>query len=157
MLGLKPGGNSTRPCRVVTWMTEATISLVDVNSLLSLFGARDQHIKKIREALSVEITHLHAHFLHTPAPVARYASMMRSIPWSVSAHARDIWTSPAWEKREKLAEARFAVTCTRHNVEHLRALAPSPAGRDSTDTFHPTCGRDRPDSCHRPVGAPHRC
>lgn len=38
-------------------MTEATISLVDANSLLSLFGARDQHIKKIREALSVEITH----------------------------------------------------------------------------------------------------
>ena len=38
-------------------MTEATISLVDANSLLSLFGARDQHIKKIRDALSVEITH----------------------------------------------------------------------------------------------------
>ena len=38
-------------------MTEATISLVDANSLLSLFGARDQHIKKIREALRVEITH----------------------------------------------------------------------------------------------------
>lgn len=38
-------------------MTEATISLVDLNSLLSLFGARDQHIKKIRAALGVEITH----------------------------------------------------------------------------------------------------
>lgn len=38
-------------------MTEATISLVDVNSLLSLFGARDQHIKKIRTTLGVEITH----------------------------------------------------------------------------------------------------
>ncbi|MDG2384118.1 MAG: PhoH family protein [Pirellulaceae bacterium] len=38
-------------------MTESTISLVDVNSLLSLFGARDQHIKRIRSALGVEITH----------------------------------------------------------------------------------------------------
>jgi len=38
-------------------MTESTISLGDVNSLLSLFGARDQHIKKIRAALGVEITH----------------------------------------------------------------------------------------------------
>ncbi len=38
-------------------MTEATISLVDVNSLLSLFGAGDQHIKKIRSTLGVEITH----------------------------------------------------------------------------------------------------
>ena len=38
-------------------MTESTISLVDVNSLLSLFGSRDQHIKRIRAALGVEITH----------------------------------------------------------------------------------------------------
>ena len=33
---------------------------------------------------------LHAHFLHTPASVARYAATMLDIPWSCSAHARDI-------------------------------------------------------------------
>jgi phosphate starvation-inducible PhoH-like protein len=38
-------------------MTEATISLVDPRNVLSLFGARDQHIRRIREALGVEITH----------------------------------------------------------------------------------------------------
>ena len=74
--------------------------------------------------LDARITHLHAHFLHTPASVARYGAIMRALPWSVSAHARDIWTSPEWEKREKLAAADFTVTCTRHNLEHLRALAP---------------------------------
>ena len=26
---------------------------------------------------------------------------------------RDVWTTPDWEKREKLADARFGVTCTR--------------------------------------------
>ena len=69
---------------------------------------------------------IHAHFLHTPASVARYASAMLGIAWSFSAHAKDVWTTPDWEKREKLADARFGVTCTRVNLEHLAALAPSP-------------------------------
>ena len=37
-------------------MTEATISVVDSKALLSLFGPRDQHLRKIRDALSVEIS-----------------------------------------------------------------------------------------------------
>ena len=69
---------------------------------------------------------IHAHFLHTPASVARYASAMLGIGWSFSAHAKDVWTTPDWEKREKLADARFGVTCTRANLDHLAALAPSP-------------------------------
>ena len=46
---------------------------------------------------------IYAHFLHTPASVARYAAIMRGLPWSFSAHAKDIWTSPDWELCEKLA------------------------------------------------------
>jgi len=74
-----------------------------------------------------EIRALHAHFLHTPASVARYAARMRDLPWSVSAHAKDIWTTPEWEKRAKLADAAWITTCTRFAAEHLRALAPDPA------------------------------
>jgi glycosyltransferase involved in cell wall biosynthesis len=74
-----------------------------------------------------DVVHLHAHFLHTPASVARYAAMLRGLPWSVSAHAKDIWTIPDWEKREKLASCAFTATCTACNAEHLRAFAP--AGR----------------------------
>jgi glycosyltransferase involved in cell wall biosynthesis len=76
--------------------------------------------------LAPDIHHLHAHFLHTPASVARYAAMLRGRPWSVSAHAKDIWTSPAWEKRDKLGSAQWAVTCTQFGCAHLAALAPSP-------------------------------
>lgn len=71
-----------------------------------------------------EVSRLYAHFLHTPASVARYAAMMCGLPWSVSAHAKDIWTTPDWEKREKLLDADWAVTCTRAGCEHLAALAP---------------------------------
>ncbi|MEM1004182.1 MAG: glycosyltransferase [Pseudomonadota bacterium] len=77
---------------------------------------------------------LYAHFMHTPSSVARYAAIMRAIPWSFAAHAKDIWTSPDWEKREKLhAEthgATFGATCTAIGAEHLRALADDPARVD---------------------------
>lgn len=70
------------------------------------------------------VRRLHAHFLHTPASVARYAALLRRLPFSISAHAKDIWTTPGWEKREKLEAAAFTVTCTRANLAHLRGLAP---------------------------------
>lgn len=76
--------------------------------------------------LPAEVDWLHAHFLHTPASVARYASLLTGRPWSFSAHAKDIWTTPDWDKRAKLAAARWGVTCTRTGLAHLAARAPAP-------------------------------
>ena len=77
--------------------------------------------------LPTETQALYAHFLHTPSSVARYAAIMRAIPWSFSAHAKDIWTSPEWELREKLSGgtdgAAFGVTCTGFGAEYLQGLA----------------------------------
>ncbi len=69
-----------------------------------------------------ELRFLYAHFLHTPGSVARYAAVIRGVEWGFSAHARDIWTIPDWEKREKIADAAFGVTCTRSGVEILSRL-----------------------------------
>jgi len=69
------------------------------------------------------VARLYAHFLHTPASVARYASLLTGIPWSCSAHAKDIWTTPDWEKREKLAALDWLVTCTAVGRDHLAGLA----------------------------------
>jgi len=71
-----------------------------------------------------DVLRLHAHFLHTPASVTRYAALLRGLPWTGSAHAKDIWTTPEWEKREKLASCDWLVTCTAANHAHLAALAP---------------------------------
>lgn len=79
----------------------------------------------LADELPADIAWLHSHFLHTPASVTRYAAIIRGLPWSASAHAKDVWTTPTWEKREKLAELRWLVTCTRANLIYLRALAPS--------------------------------
>ena len=110
--------------------------------------ARDRTRNRVRRfgqalVLAAElgrVESIHAHFLHTPASVARYASAMLGIGWSFSAHAKDVWTTPDWEKREKLADARFGVTCTRVNLEHLAALAPSP---DTVELVYHGLDRER--------------
>ena len=66
---------------------------------------------------------LHVHFIHTPAAVARYASRMSGIPFTVSAHAKDIWTSEPWDLSDKLDEADWTVTCTKAGHERLQSLS----------------------------------
>ena len=87
----------------------------------------------LADELDEGIGHLHVHFLHTPASVVRYAALLTGRTWTYSAHAKDIWTTPDWEKREKLAEARWGVTCTAEGQRHLAGLAPSP---DRIDLLH---------------------
>ena len=78
----------------------------------------------LADELPEDVRHLHAHFLHTPASVTRYAAQLKGLAWTGSAHAKDIWTTPEWEKREKLASCEWLVTCTAANEAHLAALAP---------------------------------
>ncbi len=84
--------------------------------------------------LPSDVAGIYAHFLHTPSSVARYAAILRGLPWSFSAHAKDIWTSPEWELREKLAEvsygAAFGATCTAFGAKHLQDLADDPSRVD---------------------------
>ena len=70
-----------------------------------------------------KIAHIYAHFIHTPASVARYAADMRGLSWSCSAHAKDIWTIPDWEIAEKVASAEWVVTCNRAGAGRLAMLA----------------------------------
>ena len=95
---------------------------------------RDRTLNRIRRfgqavvlaaELPPETSFLYAHFLHTPGSVARYTALIRDIGWGFSAHAKDIWTIPEWEKREKIADCQFGVTCTGTGAEHLHGLDPS--------------------------------
>ena len=70
-------------------------------------------------------TRLYAHFLHTPASVTRYGAIMRGLPWACSAHAKDIYTSPEWEIKEKLEHCQWLTTCTRANTVFLSERCPN--------------------------------
>jgi len=116
------------------WKVRKLKSYPQTRSLWLKDLARDRTPNRIRRfgqalvlaaELPSDIERLHAHFLHTPASVARYAALLRGLPWSGSAHAKDIWTTPEWEKREKLASCEWLVTCTAANRDHLSALAPT--------------------------------
>jgi glycosyltransferase involved in cell wall biosynthesis len=85
--------------------------------------------------LPKDATRLHAHFLHTPASATYYAHLITGLRWSCSAHAKDIWTSPDWDKREKLATLDWLVTCTRDGYEHLREIA-APADKDKINLVY---------------------
>jgi glycosyltransferase involved in cell wall biosynthesis len=83
--------------------------------------------------LPADIGLVYAHYAHTPASVARYAAALTGRGWCLSAHAKDIWTTPAWELREKLLDCQWATTCTAGHAAHLRALAPA---ADVMLTYH---------------------
>lgn len=92
--------------------------------------------------------HLHAHFLHTPASVTRYAAVLSGLSWSCSAHAKDIWTTPDWEKAEKLGEMEWLVTCTEVGRAHLAALAPE---KDRVELVYHGLDFDRFEKLDRPA------
>jgi len=69
------------------------------------------------------VAHLHAHFAHSPTSVALFASQLSGLPFSFTAHAKDIYTSDPRQLREKLERAKFAVTCTEYNRQFLYRIA----------------------------------
>ncbi|MFZ2650218.1 MAG: glycosyltransferase [Burkholderiaceae bacterium] len=70
------------------------------------------------------VQHLHTHFVSTPADVAELVSRLSGIPFSISAHAKDIYLSDAVDVRRKLEAACFTVTCTEFNCRALLEIAP---------------------------------
>jgi glycosyltransferase involved in cell wall biosynthesis len=70
------------------------------------------------------VQHLHAHFAHSPCSVAMFASILSGIPFSFTGHAKDIYTSNKDQLAEKIAAAKFVVTCTEYNRQYLLDIAP---------------------------------
>jgi glycosyltransferase involved in cell wall biosynthesis len=76
-----------------------------------------------RELVRTKIAHLHAHFINEPAGVAELAHRLSGIPYSVTAHAKDIYLSPQAELVRKMTRAKFVVTCNDYNRRYLEAMA----------------------------------
>jgi colanic acid/amylovoran biosynthesis glycosyltransferase len=68
------------------------------------------------------IGHLHAHFASVATTVARLASLLSGVPYSFTAHAKDIYheSVDAEDLRRKLADAHHVVTVSDYNLAHLR-------------------------------------
>lgn len=76
-----------------------------------------------RMIYSQGITHLHAHFATDSTSVARLASLITGIPYTFTAHAKDIYHESVnpLDLRRKLRDAAAVVTVSDYNLEYLRS------------------------------------
>lgn len=91
-----------------------------------------QRLKELMQAgyLAGEIqktgcTHLHAHFANVPTTVAELIKSFIGIPYSFTAHAKDIYRSDSDELNRKMKGAEFVLTCTGFNQRHLQQISTS--------------------------------
>ena len=98
---------------------------------------KKQYVKEFLRATALadrlshtpEIYHLHAHFSHGATTVTWLASLITGLPFSFTAHAKDIYCeslNPAGLLSRKMDAAEFVVTCTDANRKHLQGLSSTP-------------------------------
>lgn len=86
--------------------------------------ARDvsQAVTLATEAHQRDISHLHAHFATVSTSVTRLAAVFADLPYSFTAHAKDIFHESVEpeDMRRKLADAATVITVSDFNLEFLR-------------------------------------
>lgn len=90
-----------------------------------------QSVLLAQAATAAGVTHLHAHFASVATSVARLAGMIAGLPYSFTAHAKDIFhqdVDPTLLER-KLAHAHHAVTISQYNLDYLKARFPEATRR----------------------------
>jgi glycosyltransferase involved in cell wall biosynthesis len=77
------------------------------------------------------VAHLHAHFAHAPALTAMLTHRMTGVPYTFTAHARDLYVeTPSELLRAQAERAQAVITCTEYNRQHLaREIGPAATGK----------------------------
>ena len=66
--------------------------------------------------------HLHSHFIHTPTEMTLAITKLTGLRYSISAHAKDIYTIPKKDVVKRINASEFITTCTRFNFEFIKRL-----------------------------------
>ena len=93
-------------------------------------GDAHQAIAVAEWAAERGIEHLHAHFASAAAQVTRLAARLADVPYSFTAHAKDIFHADVDRDRlaRRIADAHAVITVSDFNVRHLNDVAPEAAG-----------------------------
>ena len=102
------------------------------------------------------VKHLHAHFGTSATTVAMVAGESSGIPYSFTAHARDIYHETVNRRAlaQKIGKAAFVITVSDFNRNHLEALVRAERGSGriirlyngiDLDRFRPDPGGEQPD------------
>lgn len=96
------------------------------------------------------LTHLHAHFAHGPAAIAHLAHLISGVPYSFTAHAKDLYTTPKEYVTLRSGAAEFVVTCTEANGTYLREVVGADPAKVVVSHHGVDLGRFEA-AVHRPV------
>src|SRR5256712_4431398 len=77
------------------------------------------------------VAHLHAHFVHAPTLVAMFTHELTDIPYTFTAHAKDIYVeTPPELLRAEAHRAQAVITCTEYNRQYLSTqIGPASDGK----------------------------
>jgi glycosyltransferase involved in cell wall biosynthesis len=113
-------GSPRRYLRVVGYIARRRRHL----STLRNFAYAGRLARLLRES---ETGHLHAAFAHGPASIAHFVHLLTGLPFSFSAHAKDIYVSAPDLLARKLRDASFVLCCS----ESARDALTSSAGAEA--------------------------
>lgn len=111
------------------WAELQDVSLIIPDIWARLSVARGERSSTVYQALwlarevkNKNITHLHAHFGTVATNVARLASHFTGVPYTFTAHAKDIFHENviAADLERKIADAAALVTVSDYNVRYLQ-------------------------------------
>jgi glycosyltransferase involved in cell wall biosynthesis len=85
---------------------------------------------------TTEIHHLHSHFVHVPTELTFYLSRITGLTYSISAHAKDIYTIPESVLRERVISSQFLMTCTEFNFQKIREVVGSAEAKKVHKVYH---------------------
>lgn len=96
---------------------EEAIIARDINRLEIVFHSAWVGAK-IKE---LGIQHIHAHFASLPSTIAYYAGQITGVPFSFTAHAKDIYVyqNDEYQLTDKLKAAESIITVTNYNKKYL--------------------------------------
>src|SRR6185436_15313174 len=68
-------------------------------------------LSRAEQGTGKTIDHLHAHFPHAPALIAYLVHRLTGIPFSFTAHARDLYQVPEKVLADRIEQAECVITC----------------------------------------------
>jgi glycosyltransferase involved in cell wall biosynthesis len=70
------------------------------------------------------VDHVHSHFAHDPTLIALLVSRLTGIPFSFTAHARDMYQIPRSSLAQRIEQSSAVVTICQANIDYMKQVVP---------------------------------